>query len=174
MSKYAGQPMSRKEIRSIASGLRIVFGLGKGYVDIVNLIENIIPYYDSSFEWEICSAREMQFKAYAYYYSGINKLVIDERTYQGACNGIGRDRFTLAHEVGHYILHGDQAVLQRVSSDTPIPIFQDPEWQANTFASEFLAPYNEIIGMKEEQICQLYGLSMEASKIAVKNAKKPN
>lgn len=174
MSKYAGQPLSRKEIRNIARAMRMVFGLGEGYINIVNLIENIIPRIDSSFEWEICSAAEMQPGVYAYYDPKINKLVIREEVYRRACDGIGRDRFTLAHEVGHYLLHSDQAVLQRISPDTPLQTYRDPEWQANTFASEFLAPYDEIIGMTEMQVCQLYGLSMAAARIAVKNAKKPN
>lgn len=174
MSKYAAQPLSRKKIRSIARAMRVVFGLGKGYIDIVYLIENIIPNIDSEFEWEICSKDEMQPGVYAYYDPKTNKLVISEETYSGACNGIARDRFTLAHEVGHYLLHADQTVLQRISPDIPLPAYLDPEWQANTFASEFLAPYDEIVSMSENQVAEKYGLSMTAARIAVQNAKKPN
>lgn len=48
-----------------------------------------------------------------------------------------RKRFTLAHELGHLILHSD-----RVS---PISELRDKENEANTFAAEFLMPKNAII-----------------------------
>lgn len=174
MSNYANQGLSRQDIRDISRAMRVVFRLGDGYIDVVYLIENIIPEFDSKFEWEICGKDNMQPGVYAYYDPVINKLTISEETYYGACNGIGRDRFTLAHEVGHYLLHSDQAALQRVSPDIPLPAFRDPEWQANTFASEFLAPYDKVKYMTKEQVAQQYGLSLRASEIAIYNAKKPN
>lgn len=47
-----------------------------------------------------------------------------------------RKRFTLAHELGHLIMH--------CSTDFPIPEHRDKEQEANEFASEFLMPTKAI------------------------------
>ena len=48
-----------------------------------------------------------------------------------------RKRFTLAHELGHLVMH--------CSADFPIPIGRNKEQEANDFASEFLMPKSAII-----------------------------
>lgn len=51
--------------------------------------------------------------------------------------GVGRNRFTIAHELGHYILHSQ-------AGKKPIFIRRDGaglvEWEANWFAAGFLMP----------------------------------
>lgn len=58
----------------------------------------------------------------------------------------GRRRFTIAHEIGHYILHGDQ---QMPCSPRVIEGWKEgqpkPEREADTFASELLLPTNETV-----------------------------
>ena len=57
----------------------------------------------------------------------------------------GRRRFTIAHEIGHYILHGDQ---QTPCSPRVIENWKEgqprPEREADTFASELLLPTNDV------------------------------
>jgi len=48
-----------------------------------------------------------------------------------------RKRFTLAHELGHLVMH--------CSPDFPIPIGRNKEQEANDFASEFLMPKSAIM-----------------------------
>jgi predicted transcriptional regulator len=55
-----------------------------------------------------------------------------------------RDRFTMAHEIGHYLLH---YIVQNAQSDTPIKRLRanrygsdKAEWEANWFAAAFLMP----------------------------------
>lgn len=45
-----------------------------------------------------------------------------------------RKRFTLAHELGHLLMHNE--------NNYPIPSYRDKEQEANNFASEFLMPEN--------------------------------
>lgn len=52
-----------------------------------------------------------------------------------------RKRFTLAHELGHLIMH--------CSSEFPVPEYRDKEQEANEFASEFLMPTKAIRGSLE-------------------------
>lgn len=47
-----------------------------------------------------------------------------------------RKRFTIAHELGHILLHNE--------NNFPISSFRDKEKEANIFASEFLMPENDI------------------------------
>lgn len=47
-----------------------------------------------------------------------------------------RKRFTIAHELGHILLHNENLY--------PISSYRDKEKEANVFASEFLMPENEI------------------------------
>lgn len=71
-------------------------------------------------------------------------MLIRRDVYDGANQGQGRDRFTLAHELGHLLLHRGGRYLERAdpqSLRTPShPKYEDSEWQANAFASELLMP----------------------------------
>lgn len=57
-----------------------------------------------------------------------------------------RDRFTIAHELGHYFLHSDQG-------DLPIVAYRRGstriEWEANWFAASLLMPRAEF-----QEVCQ--------------------
>jgi hypothetical protein len=58
---------------------------------------------------------------------------------------VSRKRFTIAHEIGHYILHGDQQnscsprVIEGWKEGQPLP-----EREADTFASELLLPTADV------------------------------
>jgi len=58
---------------------------------------------------------------------------------------VGRKRFTIAHEIGHYVLHGHQ---QTSCSSRVIEGWKDgqplPEREADTFASELLLPTTDV------------------------------
>jgi antitoxin HicB len=77
------------------------------------------------------------------------RLRLDVR--DGAREGNGRYRFTVAHELAHLVLHRDDLVRNRgrafrdVVSPTDklppgVPIYRSPEWQANAWAGAFLMP----------------------------------
>jgi len=78
-------------------------------------------------------------------------LVLSAETYNHLERGDGRRaRFSVAHEIGHAVLHGrrlvelahidhaQRAMLRTDASDTPI--YRDSEWQANAFAAALLVP----------------------------------
>lgn len=75
-------------------------------------------------------------------------MYIREDVYNGACQGKGRDRFTIGHEFAHLLLHDNLVLgLARVDKNIKVEIYRDPEWQANVFAGEFLIPTDCIGGM---------------------------
>jgi hypothetical protein len=79
-------------------------------------------------------------------------------------SGRRRSRFTIAHELGHYVLHSKAGKI-------PIKVRRDGsgrvEWEANWFAAGFLMPEEEIrtkvaAGWGDGAIAERFDVSMEA------------
>ena len=73
-----------------------------------------------------------------------------------------RQRFIMAHELGHYFLHSgskrnfeDQYLFKRDNNSDPI------EWEANQFAAEFLMPRREFIKKMQSGITAIDKLAIE-------------
>ena len=68
------------------------------------------------------------------------------KTYEALLRGTNnnRERFTVAHEAGHIILHRkifeNKSLMAARSSKEKIEIYMDPEWQANAAAAALLMP----------------------------------
>ena len=95
-------------------------------------------------------------------------IYIKQSVMEQACRrSYKRGAFTLIHELGHYLLHylQNDVRLTRESDDVEVPIYCDPEWQADTFASEFLMPYDECINMEPEEIRKTYHVSRKAAEV---------
>ncbi len=158
----AAEGMSRKRIGAITKELRGLIGYSdKPYFPIVEFIEWILGNPENDFDYEIVSSNEMQ-DMYGNMNTGSNIMRIREDVYEGAVKGNPRDRFTLCHELGHYLLHQPERVSYARGD---IPVYQNPEWQANTFAAELMAPYNIIKDMTVEEIMKNCGMSNQAASI---------
>lgn len=94
-----------------------------------------------------------------------------------------RDRFTLAHELGHLYLHFPM-VRQAHPTETMIatrwvdesdPLQQRAEWEANWFAAAFLMPSASFIerykeyGFSLSQVASFFGVSEQAAEIRKKS-----
>ena len=169
MGKVAVSPRSRKEIEKIANRVRKLLDYDDLRFPIVTLIEILgEPSEDGDviLNYEIVENSEMP-DEYATYSPKNNTIRIRESVYDGACKGNGRDRFTLAHEFGHFMLHSSQDY-QFARTGESVPAYKDPEWQANTFASMLLMPRDKIHGMSVEEVASACGTSMQAAAIALK------
>lgn len=96
----------------------------------------------------------------------------------------GRDRFTIAHEIGHVILHSHQKEVlslkaARTDQNKTIAVehYKKSEWQANAFAAALIMPENDcksVIyhdlanGYREEDIIKSIKTTFEVSKEAAK------
>ncbi|KQN15613.1 ImmA/IrrE family metallo-endopeptidase [Sphingomonas sp. Leaf28] len=91
-----------------------------------------------------------------------------------AHTGRARDRFTIAHELGHYVLHylwdptrvGGRMMALRRGSDRL-------EWEANWFAAAFLMPAATFAdawksGLDTGSIAQQFGVSAQAAELRAK------
>lgn len=101
-------------------------------------------------------------QAYGVTNPGTETMKIREDVYVGAIKGNPRDRFTLCHELGHYLIHLPERV---TFARGVVPAYMDPEWQANAFAGELMAPYDLVKNMSVEEISEKCGMSMTAASI---------
>ncbi|MDB6154018.1 MAG: hypothetical protein JWL90_2471 [Chthoniobacteraceae bacterium] len=82
-------------------------------------------------------------------------------------SGDRRSRFTIAHELGHYILHSKAgAIPLSVARDGSGPV----EWEANWFAAGFLMPEQELqdkmaAGWGDAELAQHFHVSQAAVQI---------
>jgi antitoxin HicB len=86
------------------------------------------------------------------------KLILQLRkdVWEGAENGIGRYRFTAAHELAHALRHAgeltrgggrafrDSTCTASEKLPPNVPIYESPEWQANAWAGAFLLPFGAV------------------------------
>ena len=125
-----------------------------------------MPLLDSDFNYSIRHREDMEVDAHAYTNPEENEIVVLDEIYNRAVTGLGRDRLTIAHEIGHYLLHNKQrCVFTRVFEGETIKTFEDPEWQANAFAGEFLCPAKYTKSFTIDEIANKYGVSIDAAKI---------
>jgi Zn-dependent peptidase ImmA (M78 family) len=68
--------------------------------------------------------------------AGENGIALREDVYVGAWIGNRRDRFTVCHEFGHFLMH--RTLTMARARDDAHKIFCDSEWQADTFAGTLL------------------------------------
>ena len=153
MSKFIVKATSRQEIWALVREIRRFLGVeNKPYFDIVHFIENVMPKMFPKFVFEVCPEAEMG-DCHGKTIPSEQKIQIREDVYIGACEGKGRDRLTMAHEVGHFFMHDEKSVVfYKVNPNVKSPSFRDPDWQANVFAGELLAPSYLINGMDANEI----------------------
>lgn len=162
MNKFCVKPLSTKAIRQLVQALRKESKLNNViYFPIVQFIEWLLCDPDNGVDYEIVPIDEMN-DTYGITNTSDNVLRIREDVYKGAVFGNPRDRFTLCHEVGHFFLHQPDRV--EFARGT-IPAFRDPEWQANMFAAELMAPYELANGLSVKEISEKFGMSLQAAQI---------
>ena len=164
MSNYMVEAKSRIDLRKLARILRKHLNLDDElYFPIVELLDVFTEIFDD-FNYEVVEDTVLSKKVHADTDIRTGHIRIKESVYNGACNGEGRDRMTIAHEIGHYfILCFCGFKLERNFSDREIPIFRDPEWQAKCFAGELMIPAHLVKGMSKFEITRRCGVSFNAA-----------
>lgn len=162
-------PLSRTKIREFAKMLRRAFDIP------INVRFPTVEFLEFGlgslgFDYEICDKSELE-NCYAKTIPEEKVVKIREDVYIRAVHGNPRDIFTILHEIGHVIFHNNRTI-EFARNEENIPIYMDPEWQANTFAAELLVPADSISGMCEDEIVDVYGCSYEVAYIQIKQNKK--
>ena len=164
MPDYIVEPKSRKDLRLLARMLRKHLGLeNELWVPIVELLDVLVEVFDD-FSYEIVEDCELPNGTHAETNVRTGHIKIKESVYERACNGEGRDRMTIAHEIGHYFtLCFCGFSLQRNFKRQKVKPFNDPEWQAKCFAGEFMIAHHLTGDMSVLEIVEACGVSFDAA-----------
>ena len=173
MYKYKAEPLSNDDIISLTQHIRKLLGCGSDTpLNIVAILEFAMPKMYEKFDISIKTQQEMKVDTHAYTDPNTNQIVIREDIYDRARHGEGRDRFTIAHEIGHYILHNSSLLtLTRVYQNEVVKPYEDVEWQADAFAGELLCPSFAIKDLSVEEAARKYGVSLQAARTQKKKSK---
>ena len=158
-------PTSRASIRQQAHEVLNYFKC-QGYCPVVDILDIELPREIPKFRALYPSQAEMLEKfgpgVEGMTFPDDNLIYIREDVYLRACNNDGRARFSIAHEIGHYCIHGGVGLARRARHTTPI--YCNSEWQADTFAGELLADSRCVRrGDSISDLIARFGLSHEAA-----------
>jgi hypothetical protein len=139
-------PRSARDVEATSFAWRHALGVPDQWApNIVDLLESVLPKFIPDFALVVLSNHEMG-DAEAYTEFDPPQIAVRASVYSGAREGDGRSRWTLAHELGHLVMHAGFAKNRLAVSNTIIAsqprlkAFQSAEWQADKFAAYFLAP----------------------------------
>jgi len=168
MSNYRAEPLSNANICDLAQQFRRHLGIpAKAPLNIVAILEFALPQLEERFNYEVREEADMEVRgAHAYTDHDRKVIVLREDVYNGARDGKGRDRLTVAHEIAHFLFHDNQFMkLARTMSGEQIKTYEDPEWQANAFAGELLCPAVATRNLSIVKIADKFGVSREAAQM---------
>ncbi|MDR0919008.1 MAG: ImmA/IrrE family metallo-endopeptidase [Oscillospiraceae bacterium] len=166
--KYISEPLSRKTLSAMALAFRKLLGLNEQQpFPCIPLLEKILPLLDSDYNFEVVSKEEFGELKEADTDALNHQIRIREDVYIGAVKDSGRDRFTITHEIAHYILFYFYGIkFNLCTEETIIPKFRDIEWQAYALAGELLVPAQAIKGLHISEVINRYKVSNSCANVA--------
>lgn len=160
-------PTSKHKLRELAKKIREHYDIKDICFPIYEILEK--NFDDGTLIYEVVEELDSRLgiDELALYIPNQQKMLIKESVYIELLNGIGRSRFTLAHEFAHYILLTLLGYTVELVDDKP-EAYENPEWQANTLAAELLCPYEETKDYNLEQLMNKCNISEECAIIVMK------
>lgn len=166
-------PLSRADIRKKARIFRRMFQLDNQlYFPIVEIMElmNSMPDVFHDFNMEVLEESEMKNFHGLTLPNGTIKIRND--VYIRAGKGSGTDRDTMAHELGHWLLHRNNRAHARLGCGG-VPVYCTPEWQAKAFSGELLVPAHLLqSGMSVTDIKEYCGVSYSSAQYQLRQLLK--
>jgi|SRR5579864_1648348 len=161
-------PLSRRKIRERADDIRSALKSKSPYFPIIDVVEFTMPKAVDAFVLEVWTVDEMRSEyggdTHAMTYPNELRMILREDVYLGAKKNKGRDRFTIAHELGHLVLHQFVGMARRLP--TEVLAFENSEWQADAFAAEILMPLPYVLQCSTvQEIVETFQVSYEAARI---------
>lgn len=173
MHTLKAEAVSRPDLKRLARTFRRKLGIeNELYLDILSIVENVLPrIYGEEYQFIVVEKEEMG-EDHGLTTPEAMTIQIRSDVYEGAKKGQGRDRLTVAHELGHFLLHnGLQLKLARRRSEEKIPAYCDVEWQATAFAGELLMADYLIGGLSVQEVVKKCGVSYDAASYQVSKNK---
>lgn len=158
-------PQTTSKIRQLAINTRAALDLPDGRIDLPRLLERLHEFGIVVDVFEAHSAPVGQ-GIEACWVPESRTLYIHEAVYSDAVNFGKRATFTIAHELGHIML-AHRRTLNRESFGR-VEVYENSEWQANTFAAEFSMPTTLIqkYGLSTpNKLAEHFGVSLHAAEV---------
>jgi len=159
-------PMSTNAIRDFAEKVRNAFvEEDQCKFPIMNVIEFQLAKILEGFYFDVRETEAMgEDEGRLIVHQNGYALALRQDVYRGAWAGVGRDRFTACHELGHLLMHRG-VTMARMREETE-KIFIDAEWQADTFAGTLLmSPRHLGRFMDCDDAAKLCGMTGAAAKV---------
>lgn len=169
-SDYKADPMSRKDIREVANLLKGVLEIPQNqlYIDVVAVLEQLCDQ-DEEMSFEIIDDQRMPSNVHAKSDVDSQTMYIKESVYNGAAENNGRDRMTIAHEIFHLLVHQRPSLVLYRRDQGQMKTYENPEWQADCFAGEFLMPHDEIAKLTTSEVMEYCKVSEPAANYQLKH-----
>ena len=155
---------SRTSLREASERVRSAF-VPNSQIEfpVMDVVEFRLGSFFPDFYLDVCD-RDVMGEDEGRVVSGDNCIMLRRDVYEGAWKGWGRDRFTVSHELGHFLMHRDVA-MARMREDHQ-PIYRDAEWQADEFAGSLLMSARHIHSFATvEDAAEQCGMSPEAARV---------
>lgn len=164
-------PTSRKKLRKGAEKLWSQLGIKGDQFPIVQVMDVLLSDALPDYTFAVVE-KELMGDEHGLTEPDQQIVLIREDVYVGACEGVGRDRFTMAHELAHLIYHGGNYLARLDPHSMRNPThekYEDSEWQANAFASELLMPVRVVKDCADpEELAERCGVSVQAARVRFK------
>ncbi|WFU10291.1 ImmA/IrrE family metallo-endopeptidase [Rhizobium sp. CB3090] len=139
-------------------------------IDVVSILEFKLVRLFPNFRLIIVLDAEMKEDAVAEPHR--DRIVVKRSVYRAACNDDAEARLTLAHELGHFLLHRDRNVQMHKDPNGAVQRFKNmnamesTEDQADMFARHFLLPPHIAFEHRQqpEALAALAGVPVRISK----------
>ncbi|WP_313256349.1 ImmA/IrrE family metallo-endopeptidase [Stenotrophomonas acidaminiphila] len=174
MSGYCFQvpPLSIDKITASADLFRRSLGVTEDRFPLVEVVEHLIPALWEDFTFEVREAGDMG-SAHGLTFPEKGLIWLRDDVYQGVLDGQGRDRFTLAHELGHLLLHNSIGMARSIQKPTDLKPYENSEWQANTFAGALLIPISAAQRLGSPNlIADACGVSLDAARVRLESLRR--
>lgn len=170
-SVFRVSPRSTADIAATAMKIRAHLGVeAEPYFNVVGLLEDLLYQEWDQVRFEVCDYEEMD-DAEGHTCPSGTFIALREDVYRDACNGEGRARFTVAHELGHLVLHTNQPLRRATAGE--LKAYQSSEWQADMFAAQLLMPRQFFSWIDTERaVMARHGVSYTAAQKRLNYLKK--
>jgi len=156
-------PLRRDVIMGLTEELRAVLQINTPFFPILEVVEFALPTLMPDFSLEVREMSEMG-DNHGLTYVDRTEILVRVDVYEGVEQRKGRDRFTLAHELGHLVLHNNPGYARNARKTEDIPPYRSSEWQANTFAGSLLMPLDFLrTATSLQEVAEVCGVSFDAA-----------
>lgn len=158
-------PLSSENIFQLTASIRRNLKLDYDEFPIIEFLELGMSSFFEGFVFEVRDRAEMG-SNHGLTIPSENAIVLREDVYERACDRQGRDRFTAAHELGHYIMHRNAPLKFHRAESGKLAAYKDSEWQANRFAGALLMPESRVVRCGSlAEVAERFGVTMDAARV---------